>query len=347
MGGRMWSEGGAWPCACFSFTLQMRVVERRVARPTLQRSSSLASLSSEGVTLNSEGPSNDSLCTDPLPLALPSLGASAPTSSLDNLRPDLLATCAEEVPHLLDLTRTLSDSHVPCRKPQLELCVTANAPAILVVDDIPLNRRVLVGFLNRLGHDADTATNGVEALAACKARSYDLVFTDVEMPLMDGVAFVKELRAVAGPQPHIVGVSANTLDATRRQCLQVGMQEFLAKPLRFEAIRQVVDALAKPALMPPSNLRHRRRTAQPGMFDALKREGGKDTANGVAPPPPGGELLVPTPPKSRASLPAWASAFFQPRPPPSPSMADVSRIPSPPSCAAGSQSFQRLRQQRA
>eukprot|EP00667_Euglena_gracilis_P001745 EG_transcript_1747 len=341
LGGRLWAEGGGGPGVRFAFTLPARVLERRGSRPSLQRSASFSSLSSEGASLNSEGSTADGLGMSVVPL-LPTLRVSAPTCFLDGLRPLQLA---EEDARLPGLPRTHSVPQVPRRKSVSDLVAPVAPLAILVVDDIPLNVRVLVGFLNRLGYAADTAANGVEALASCEARRYDLVFTDVEMPLLDGVAFVQRLRATDGPQPYVVGVSANTLDATRRQCLAAGMQEFLAKPVRLDAVRQAVEAAARPALAPHGSLRRRRRPSQLGLFDAVPIEGEKDAVcvcTAVLPP---GERHIPTPPKPRTTLPGWAAMLFQPRPPPSPT--DGSHVPSPPNSTAETRRFPRFRQHRA
>jgi len=104
---------------------------------------------------------------------------------------------------------------------------------LLVVDDHPVNRKVLAAMLARMGHRVSLACDGAEALAAVQRQLPDLVFMDVHMPVMDGLQASRRLRA--GPAPAsrlpIVAVSADVFAETRAQVQAAGIDHFLSKPL--------------------------------------------------------------------------------------------------------------------
>ncbi len=117
---------------------------------------------------------------------------------------------------------------------------------ILIVEDNPLNRAVAVRLLEYLGHQADIAANGVEALAKVIASSYDVVLMDLDMPVMDGLTAAREIRERlpdAGQLP-IVALTAHVLDEDRQVCLDAGMNGFLQKPFRVEELTRVLDEVA-------------------------------------------------------------------------------------------------------
>ncbi len=137
------------------------------------------------------------------------------------------------------------------RRPSRALNTVLGAPpvrrgqTVLVVEDNPTNERVAVAMLQRLGFDTATAVNGVEALRAleqaAKAKPFTLVLMDCQMPVMDGFTATNEWRqrerrgAVAG-HLAIVALTANAFDSDRQRCLDVGMDDFLAKPLQVEEL---------------------------------------------------------------------------------------------------------------
>ncbi|MBA3699610.1 MAG: PAS domain S-box protein [Planctomycetes bacterium] len=120
---------------------------------------------------------------------------------------------------------------------------------VLVVEDNPINERVAVAMLQRIGFDTVTAHNGVEALRAMERASDDkpfvLVLMDCQMPVMDGYTVTSEWRtrersgALTGHLP-IVALTANAFDADRQRCLAIGMDDFLAKPLQVEELMAVL-----------------------------------------------------------------------------------------------------------
>ncbi len=125
--------------------------------------------------------------------------------------------------------------------------------AILLADDIPTNQRVVQLMLRRLGYVADTAQNGQEVLEAVGGRQYDIVFLDIQMPRMDGLAAARAIvaRWPRERRPMLVAMTAHALDGDREQCLAAGMDDYIAKPLDFAAVQRVLREAAQRRL-PPS-----------------------------------------------------------------------------------------------
>jgi len=104
---------------------------------------------------------------------------------------------------------------------------------VLLVEDNPVNRRVAEHQLVKLGCRVGVAGNGLEALAAWEAGSWDLVLMDCQMPLLDGFGCTREIRRrePAGRRVPIVALTANALQGDREACLAAGMDDYLTKPL--------------------------------------------------------------------------------------------------------------------
>jgi CheY-like chemotaxis protein len=115
--------------------------------------------------------------------------------------------------------------------------------AILVAEDNPVNQRVALLMLQRLGYRADVAANGREALEAVERQRYDLVLMDVQMPEMDGLQAAREIRArfAAEVRPRIVAMTANASTTDRDECFAAGMDDFLTKPVRNAELRKAIQ----------------------------------------------------------------------------------------------------------
>jgi CheY-like chemotaxis protein len=130
---------------------------------------------------------------------------------------------------------TMRDSVRPaprCRSPHLR---------ILLVDDNEVLLTAIRGMLRVLGHTADVARNGREALEAASRRAYDVVLLDVQMPEMGGFEAARRLRrdAPTGNPPRIVGFSGERADP--ELYLAAGMDDFLVKPVRSGDLVRVLD----------------------------------------------------------------------------------------------------------
>ena len=117
---------------------------------------------------------------------------------------------------------------------------------ILMVEDNPVNSRVALLLLKRLGYEADCVIDGQLALDRLQTQSYDLVFMDLQMPVMDGLTATRQLRAripVAQP-PYVCALTANALKEDRDACFEAGMHQFLAKPVQLEKLASVIEEAA-------------------------------------------------------------------------------------------------------
>jgi CheY-like chemotaxis protein len=110
--------------------------------------------------------------------------------------------------------------------------------SILIAEDNSVNQLVIKKMFLRLGYQPDFAINGQEALTAVERQHYDVVFMDVQMPVMDGLTATRELcrRWQTGVRPRIVGMTANALPEDQRVCEQAGMDDYVPKPVTAEAL---------------------------------------------------------------------------------------------------------------
>ncbi len=117
---------------------------------------------------------------------------------------------------------------------------------ILLAEDNIVNQIVTKKMLNKLGYNVDIASSGIEALKALEQKRYDLVFMDVQMPEMDGLEAAREIRR-RWPEggPIIIAVTASALKGDQEMCLAAGMDGYIMKPTKIEAIREALKAAAK------------------------------------------------------------------------------------------------------
>lgn len=117
---------------------------------------------------------------------------------------------------------------------------------ILIVDDHAGTRRALELVLRWLRCPADVVENGREAVERLREQDYDLIFMDVLMTRMDGIAATRQIRKDRPYDvgPRIVGMSADTGPEDQETCFAAGMDDFLAKPIDVEALVQVLDRVA-------------------------------------------------------------------------------------------------------
>lgn len=115
--------------------------------------------------------------------------------------------------------------------------------SILVVEDNNVNREVLSDMIKGLGHSVSRATNGVEAIDCANIQSFDIIFMDINMPVMDGIETTHRIRADSklNSKACIVGLTAHGSDEFGEEAQQAGMDNFFTKPIRLEALRKIIS----------------------------------------------------------------------------------------------------------
>jgi PAS domain S-box-containing protein len=122
------------------------------------------------------------------------------------------------------------------------MALAEDAPIVLVVDDAPVNQIVAVRALQRCGCRSDVAGDGVEALKALATNRYDAVLMDCQMPEMDGYAATTELRRreAGARRVPVIAMTASTMKGDLERCIAHGMDDFLSKPIRHNALDEVI-----------------------------------------------------------------------------------------------------------
>ncbi|MDB6155767.1 MAG: signal transduction histidine kinase [Chthoniobacteraceae bacterium] len=116
---------------------------------------------------------------------------------------------------------------------------------LLVADDSAVNQKVATMLLGRLGYTVDTVANGLEVLQALESKSYDIIFLDLQMPEMDGDEAARRILAEwpadGQPRPRLIAMTANAMQGDRERCLEAGMDDYISKPVRVEALKAALE----------------------------------------------------------------------------------------------------------
>jgi CheY-like chemotaxis protein len=120
---------------------------------------------------------------------------------------------------------------------------------ILLAEDNPINQKVTVMMLAKMGYRADVVANGIETLHAMQQISYDVILMDCQMPEMDGYEATRRIRAReqedGGSPVHIVALTAHAMQGDREECLAAGMDDYLSKPIRAADLQQALDRVRR------------------------------------------------------------------------------------------------------
>ncbi len=120
---------------------------------------------------------------------------------------------------------------------------------VLVADDNAVNLKVAARLLQKMGCSVDVAANGLEAIAMWQRLPFDLVFMDCQMPEMDGYEATRQIRmleAAVGGHTPIVAMTAHALQGDRERCIDAGMDDYVSKPIAFEAVSSAVATWRRP-----------------------------------------------------------------------------------------------------
>jgi CheY-like chemotaxis protein len=113
---------------------------------------------------------------------------------------------------------------------------------LLIAEDNPVNQRVAVRMLNKLGYKADVVANGLEAIDALLRFPYEAVLMDCHMPELDGFEASQRIRELERrgdlrARTPIIAITANAMQGDRERCLQAGMDDYVSKPIGIEQLR--------------------------------------------------------------------------------------------------------------
>ncbi len=121
----------------------------------------------------------------------------------------------------------------------------AGRPAILVAEDNLVNQKLMLTMLEVLGHRADLAETGATAVAAARRHHYSLILLDCQMPTMDGLEACRRIRADekehGKPASYISAITAGVFPQDRENCFAAGMNDFVAKPVRLDDLRRLIE----------------------------------------------------------------------------------------------------------
>lgn len=115
---------------------------------------------------------------------------------------------------------------------------------VLVVEDDPMSRTFMLKMMNRIGIEADLAVDGLEAMRLYNKNTYDLIFMDIQMPVMNGyetTRLIREQEKLTDVYTPIIAITAYALEEDREKCLKAGMDDYLSKPVSVDHLLEVIE----------------------------------------------------------------------------------------------------------
>ncbi len=142
----------------------------------------------------------------------------------------------------------------PSPLPSSTEATSTPAMRVLLAEDDPTSRMLVAGILRRDGHDVDEVADGEGALNAVRQNDFDLVFMDVQMPVMDGLAATRAIRALSDSvdvvkqrsRVPIVALTAHAMRGDKERCLDAGMNRYITKPVQADKLRACLKEFARP-----------------------------------------------------------------------------------------------------
>ena len=115
----------------------------------------------------------------------------------------------------------------------------------MLAEDNVVNQKLAMRLLQQMGYRADLASNGIEAIECVERQTYDVVLIDVQMSEMDGLEASRRTTARYRPEerPRIIAMTANAMQGDREACLAAGMDDYVTKPIRVDALVQALMAV--------------------------------------------------------------------------------------------------------
>lgn len=121
---------------------------------------------------------------------------------------------------------------------------SARVPNVLLVEDNPINQKLAMRMFTKMGCTVELACDGVEGVEHFERNGYDIIFMDMQMPRLDGLAAtrrIREIEAQRGGHILIVAMTANAMQGDRERCLESGMDDYIAKPIHFETLSRILQ----------------------------------------------------------------------------------------------------------
>ena len=116
---------------------------------------------------------------------------------------------------------------------------------VLLVEDNAINQALAKALLQRMGHEVTAVNHGKEALQALSMRTFDCVLMDCQMPVMDGFEATRQIRGgqsgVLQPHIRVIAMTANAMVGDRERCLECGMDDYVAKPIKVPLLKEALD----------------------------------------------------------------------------------------------------------
>ena len=153
---------------------------------------------------------------------------------------DCLATLIGQRTSRLPLTPQQAEERMPWQRQS-----TVKAPRVLVAEDNPVNQKVAMRLLQKLGVTADAVSTGLEAIRAVERAPYDVILMDCQMPELDGYEATQQVRqweatGSAGRRHYVIAVTAHALDGDREHCLEAGMDDYISKPISMDRLAEAL-----------------------------------------------------------------------------------------------------------
>jgi len=149
---------------------------------------------------------------------------------------------------LLEILKTIFVGERPRMKPLLSADVkddvVMHKERVLLAEDNAVNQKVALHMLIKLGFHADVAANGYEVIDSMQRQTYDIILMDVQMPEMDGLEATRKIVTDSpepSSRPWIIALTANAMQGDRERCLEAGMDDYISKPLKPEALTKALS----------------------------------------------------------------------------------------------------------
>jgi len=150
--------------------------------------------------------------------------------------------------HFVDTAKTESSNEKKSEAKKQESPAKDKKLKILLAEDNPINQKVAKMHLEKLGHSVETAANGKIALEMYTKNDYDLIFMDIQMPIMDGIESTKQIRQFEKEVNHtnpitIIALTANAMKGDKETCIEAGMNEYMSKPFKPAELKKVLSTI--------------------------------------------------------------------------------------------------------